>query len=213
MLIGSRFGDVWIFRLVLLVFCAVLIFVAEFYRPLLPQLSAGIWRGLPWLGALFVGLTMVTSHAAGSTLLPWLAILVDWLHALAAAFWLGGALALTLVLPPALRALDDESRRQAIRAVMRRFSRIVSPLLALIIVSGIYNAANFFLTGDDVSSSYGRALGLKLLLLAPILLVAAGSILPCVRRWPKAWHRLLPYCHSPCASALRRQLKPARRFG
>ncbi len=170
-LIGSRFGDVWIFRLVLLVFCAVLIFVAEFYRPLLPQLSAGIWRGLPWLGALFVGLTMVTSHAAGSTLLPWLAILVDWLHALAAAFWLGGALALTLVLPPALRALDDESRRQAIQAVMRRFSRIVSPLLALIIVSGIYNAANFFLTGDDVSSSYGRALGLKLLLLAPILLV------------------------------------------
>ena len=64
-LIGSRFGDVWIFRMVLLIFCGILLFVAEYYRPLMPQLSAGIWKGMPWLGALFIGLTMVTSHAAG----------------------------------------------------------------------------------------------------------------------------------------------------
>ena len=170
-LIGSRFGDVWTLRMVLLLFGGVLLFVAEYYRPLMPQLSAGIWRGMPWLGALFIGLTMVTSHAAGSTLMPWLAIAVDWLHALAAAFWLGGALALTLLLGPALKPLDDERGRAAIRAVMGRFSRIITPLVALMIVSGVYNAMNFFITPADLATSYGRTLGLKLLMIAPVLLI------------------------------------------
>ena len=114
-LIGSRFGDVWTFRVVLLIFCAILIFVAEYYRELMPQLAAGIWKGMPWLGALFIGLSIVTSHAAGSLVMPWVAIAVDWIHALAVAFWLGGALALTLLLPPALAPYDGERRRQALR--------------------------------------------------------------------------------------------------
>ena len=109
-LIGSRFGDIWTFRVVLLIFCAVLLFVAEYYRALMPQLAAGIWRGLPWLGAIFIGLSMVTSHAAGSPLLPWVAIAVDWLHALAVAFWLGGALTLTLLLPSALGPYDASAK-------------------------------------------------------------------------------------------------------
>ncbi len=170
-LIGSRFGDVWIFRMVLLIFSAVLIFAADYYRALMPQLSAGIWKGMPWLGALFVGLTMVTSHAAGSTLMPWLAIAVDWLHALVAAFWLGGALALTLLLPPALAPFDAEDRRRALRAVMLRFSRIVTPLVALMLVSGLYNTLNFFVTPADLDTSYGRALTVKVLMIAPLLIL------------------------------------------
>lgn len=170
-LIGSRFGDIWVFRIVLLIFSAALIFVSEYYRALMPQLSAGIWKGMPWLGALFIGLTMVTSHAAGSTLLPWLAIAVDWIHALVVAFWLGGALALMLLLPPALASLDEDVRRSALRAVMLRFSRIVTPLVALMIVSGIYNAMNFFVTPSDLNTSYGRTLGVKLLMVAPLLLI------------------------------------------
>lgn len=170
-LIGSRFGDVWIFRIALLIFSAVLVFVSEYYRPLMPQLSAGIWKGMPWLGALFIGLTVVTSHAAGSTLLPWLAIVVDWIHALVAAFWLGGALALTLVLPTALASLDEDTRRSALRAVMRRYSRIVTPLVALMIVSGFYNALNYFISPADLGTTYGRTLGIKLLMIAPVLIL------------------------------------------
>ena len=170
-LIGSRFGDVWTFRFVLLVFSAVLLGVAEYYRPLMPQLAAGIWRGLPWLGALFIGLTMVTSHAAGSTLLPWLAIAVDWLHALAVAFWLGGTLVLALLLPVALSPYPQDERDQARIAVLRRFSALVTPLVALIIVSGLYNALNFIITPADIGTSYGRTLALKLLLTMPVLII------------------------------------------
>lgn len=170
-LIGSRFGDIWIFRVVLLIFCAVLLFVAEYFRALMPQLAAGIWRGLPWLGAIFIGLTMVTSHAAGSPLLPWVAIAVDWLHTLAIAFWLGGALTLTLLLPTALEPYHAEQKARALRAVLLRFSRIMLPLVALVILSGLYNALNYFVSPADIASNYGRTLGIKLLLAAPVLIL------------------------------------------
>ena len=172
-LIGSRFGDIWTFRFVLLIFCAVLLFAAEYFRALMPLLAGGIWRGLPWLGALFIGLSMVTSHAAGSTLLPWVAIAIAWLHALVVAFWLGGALTLTLLLPTALAPYNTEQKQQALRAVLRRFSQLMLPLLVLIIVSGIYNALNFFITPADAATGYGRALGIKLLIALPVFILGA----------------------------------------
>ncbi len=177
-LIGSRFGDVWILRMVLLVFSAALFFAAAYYRELLPSLALGLWRGLPWLGALFIGLSMITSHAAGSLLLPWLAIAVDWLHALAAAFWLGGLLSLTMLLPAALQPLDEAARQVALRAVLSRFSRLVLPLVLLVLVSGVYNALNYLTAPSDLGTSYGRTLLIKLLLLAPVLLLGGWH-----RRW------------------------------
>ena len=199
-LIGSRFGDVWTFRLVLLIFSVVLIFAGEYYRALMPPLAAGIWRGLPWLGALFIGLSMVTSHAAGSTLLPWVAIAVDWLHALAVAFWLGGTLVLVLLLPIALAPYERDERDQARRAVMLRFSVLVTPLVALVIISGLYNALNYFLTPADVGASYGRSLGVKLLLALPVFIIGGCqhiALRPQIsRRMQTALRRLPGFVHA-----------------
>lgn len=172
--IGSRFGDVWTFRMVLLIFTAVLIFVAEYYRDMMPRLTAGIWKGMAWMGALLIGLTMVTSHAAGSLLMPWLAIAVNWLHALAAAFWLGGIMALVLVLPIALKPYAGDARRQALLAVMARFSRLVTPMVLIVMVTGVYNALNWFVSPSDLATGYGRSLGLKLIMVA--LLLAVGGL-------------------------------------
>ena len=169
--IGSRFGDVWTFRMVLLVFTAVLIFVAEYYRDMMPQLSDGIWKSLAWLGALLIGTTMVTSHAAGSLLLPWAALAVNWLHGLAAAFWLGGILALVLILPAALQPYAGDARRGAMMAVMRRFSRVVAPMVMILILTGVYNALNWFVSPADAVSSYGGSLGIKLIAAGLLLLV------------------------------------------
>lgn len=169
--IGSRFGDVWTFRMILLIFTAVLIFVAEYYREMIPQLMRGIWSGLSWMGALLIGLTMVTSHAAGSILLPWVAIAVNWLHALAVAFWVGGIMALVLILPVALAPYHGDDRRQALMAVMPRFSRLVTWMVALVIITGIYNSLNWFITPADIATTYGTSLGLKLLMVGLLLIV------------------------------------------
>ena len=171
--IGSRFGDVWTFRMVLLAFTAILIFAAEYYRGVMPRLTDGIWKSLAWLGALLIGSTMITSHAAGSLLLPWLALAVHWLHALAAAFWLGGIMALALVLPPALGPYEGEARQQAFRAVMARFSKLIVPMVIILIISGAYNALNWFVSPADVAASYGGSLGVKLIM-AALLLLAGG---------------------------------------
>jgi len=172
-LIGSRFGDIWVFRLILSLFCAVLLFVAEYYRALMPHLAAGIWRGLPWLSALLLGTSMITSHSAGAIVLPWLAIAVNWLHMLAVAFWLGGAWVLTLVAGVALSPYGLAQQAHALRAVLLRFSRLVSPLLLLLLLSGLYNALTLLFSPADLTSSYGRSLGLKLLVALPALLLGA----------------------------------------
>ena len=171
--IGSRFGDVWTFRMVLLIFVAVLLFTAEYLRETTPGLAVGIRQGMAWLGALFIGLSMITSHAAGSLVLPWFAILVNWIHALAVAFWVGGIATLALVLPAALQPYSGAERRQALEAVMRRFSKIAALMVLIVISTGVYNALNHFVTPDDLASSYGRSLGAKLLLV--VLLLSVGA--------------------------------------
>jgi len=171
--IGSRFGDVWTFRMVLLMFTAILIFVSEYYRELIPRFVRGIWNGLMWMGALLIGLSMVTSHAAGSLLLPWIAMGVNWLHALAVAFWVGGIMALILILPIALAPYEGTVRRQALMAVMPRFSRIITLMVGIVIVTGIYNALNWFVTPADLATSYGKSLGVKLIMVL-LLLVVGG---------------------------------------
>ena len=171
--IGSRFGDVWTFRMVLLVFTAVLVFAAEYIRDTVPQISVGIWKGMTWLGALFIGLSMITSHAAGSLVLPWLAILVNWTHALAVAGWVGGLVALALVLPVALDRYAGDERQRAYDAVLLRFSRLAMAMVAIVISTGLYNALNYIATPAELATSYGSALGRKLLL-AVLLLLAGG---------------------------------------
>jgi copper transport protein len=169
--IGSRFGDVWTFRMVLLIFTAVLVFVSEYYRDMIPQLIRGIWNGLAWMGALLIGLSMVTSHAAGSIVLPWIAITVNWLHALAVAFWVGGVMALILILPTALAPYEGNAKRQALMAVMPRFSRLVTLMVGIVIVTGIYNALNWFISPADLATTYGKSLGIKLIMVLLLLFV------------------------------------------
>ncbi len=171
--IGSRFGDIWTLRMVLLVFCAILIFAAEYIRAAVPQMAVGIWKGMTWLGALFIGLSMITSHAAGALTLPWVAITVNWIHALAVAAWVGGLFALTLVLPAALAPYNEDERLQAQGAVLARFSRFATLMVVIVILTGAYNALNFFASPAEIASSYGGALGKKLLLLCLLLLAGA----------------------------------------
>ena len=171
--IGSRFGDVWTFRMVSLVFAVALLFTAGYLREIVPALSAGIMRGMVWLGALFIGTSMITGHAAGSLVLPWLAVGVNWIHALAVAGWLGGVAALSLVLPVALSPYDAPEKERATRTVMLRFSRLAAALLGLVIISGVYNAQNFVFAPADLATSYGMSMGRKFALAAVLLLVGA----------------------------------------
>src|SRR5690606_906072 len=115
------------------------------------------------------------SHAAGSTLWPWVAVIADWLHTLAVGLWAGALGALALVLPPALAPLEGEARRLALLAALRRFSRLAVACLAIVVTTGVYSALNWRYTpGDLTTTTYGGALIVKLIFVAGLLLVALG---------------------------------------
>lgn len=171
---SSRAGDVWTLRMVLLVMLATLHGSTWYYRKEWPHLLYPTWLGNVWLMALIIGLQAVTSHAAGALVQPWIAIAMHWTHALASAFWVGGIAVLVLILLTALQPYEGEERQQALVVLMRVFSRLVIGVVALVIASGVYNALNWFYGPQDVASTYGATLLLKVLMVA--LLLAFGAM-------------------------------------
>jgi putative copper export protein len=95
--IGSRFGDIWNFRMIFLGVVAVMFGASLYFRKSQPESVRAFWTASAWMMALVVGSFSVLSHAAGSLILPWVGVTVDWLHALGVGFWAGGLAALVLV--------------------------------------------------------------------------------------------------------------------
>ncbi|MGQ9888855.1 MAG: CopD family protein [Aggregatilineales bacterium] len=168
--IGSRFGDMWNVRIVLLALIALLHGLGIYLRQRQPGLVRAFWTANVWAAALAVGTFSVTSHAAGSLLWPWAAVFNDWLHLLAVGVWTGGLTALTLTLPMALRPYQGEARRLALLAALRRFSRLATAAVAVVIASGVYSALNWVYTPTDMTeTAWGGALLVKLGLVGLLL--------------------------------------------
>jgi copper transport protein len=170
---GSRFGDTWNARMLLLVIVAALLGAAWYFRREQPALVRAFWMAAAWAMPLVWFTFSIAAHAAGSLVLPWLAIASDWLHGTAVGVWVGGLSALALVLPAALRPLEGDSRMMALRAALGRFSRVALMAAIVVIATGIYNATNWFNEGDDVTTPYGASLALKIVMVAGLLLLGA----------------------------------------
>lgn len=172
--IGSRFGDIWNFRMFALGIAAVMFGFGYAYRQSQPELTRAFWTANAWLLALVVGSFSVVSHAAGSLMLPWAGIAVDWMHGVGVGFWVGGLMALVLVLPVALQPYTGEPRRLALLAVLRHFSRVAAAAVVIVIASGIYSAATWVDSPTTLTqSNFGLSLLLKLALVGGLLVIGA----------------------------------------
>lgn len=172
--IGTRFGDTWNARMLILTVIAVLFGVTFYIRRDNPSLVYPLWTACAWGMALVLGAWSVSAHAAGSLTLAWVALISDWVHGLASGFWAGGLAALTLVIPVALQPYTGDQRRQAMLAALNRFSPIAAAGLVVVVATGIYNALNWFERPSDVGTSYGGTLAIKLLFVA--LLIGVGAV-------------------------------------
>jgi len=172
--IGSRFGDVWNARMIFLLILLAVHFASIYYREKNPRTVHPFWSANSWVAALLLGSLSVNSHAAGAYTWAWMALIVDWLHGLGVAVWIGGVAALTLVLPIALKPYEGSERQQALVTVMRRFSRLIVGMMVLVIGTGIYQSANWFYAPADFQTTYGAAWGLKLLMV--LLLLGIGAL-------------------------------------
>jgi putative copper export protein len=167
--IGSRFGDVWNVRMVLLAVVALLFGASLYLRNRQPETVRPFWVANSWAMALILGTVSVASHAAGSPVWPWMAILADWAHLLAIGFWAGGLAALVCVLPVALGPTTGDGRRLALLAAMRRFSPLALASVVVVVASGVYSSLTWVRAPEQVQSAYSLTLGLKVLLVLALL--------------------------------------------
>jgi putative copper export protein/methionine-rich copper-binding protein CopC len=170
---GSRFGDTWNARMLLLGLVGVLLAAAFYVRREQPVLVRPFWTAAAWGMPLVMFTYSIGAHAAGALVLPWLALASDWLHGTMAGVWVGGVAALTLVLPAALQPLDEERRRVALQVALRCFSPLALIAALIVITTGIYNSSNWITEPNDVQTPYTLALLLKVLMVGSLLLLGA----------------------------------------
>jgi copper transport protein len=129
-----------------------------------------------------------------------LSLAFDWLHLVAVSIWVGGLIGLLLLavrVPAALRTA-------ALGRLVPRFSRIAFASVVLLVGSGIGASLLQFPTlGSLLRTAYGRALDLKLILLAVALLLAGVNL---TRTRPRLESALTRSRLGPAASRLLRRL-------
>jgi copper transport protein len=101
-------------------------------------------------------------------------VVIDGLHGLATAAWLGGLVGLAVLAIPATRALATDDRVRLGAGVVVRFSALALVAVTVLVVTGVYRAlAELDSAADLVDTAYGRALLVKLGLFAVMLGVGA----------------------------------------
>jgi copper resistance protein D len=139
----------------------------------------------------------------------WLYVISVWLHILAAAVWIGGMAFLVLVLLPVTRR---EEYRGAAAGLVNwtgvRFRFVGWVCFGLLAASGVVNLLNRGIgwaeltSGEFWAGGFGRAFGLKMILVAVIL---AGSAIHDFYMGPRATEAWQRDPTSPRAASLRRQ--------
>jgi copper transport protein len=166
-LLGTRLGQLWELRLA----CGLL-------------LAGACWRLhgslQEWIG-LAVSLTLLMaislgSHAAAIPSGTWLVVLLDWLHQVAAAAWVGGLAAFVLVLRLARRGVDGASSTSFVSTLVPRFSTLAMVCVAVLALTGLFQSWLQVKAPQALATLYGGALVVKVLLILPMLALGAMNL-------------------------------------
>jgi copper transport protein len=174
-----RFGEVWAFRLVLLVLAIPVLYVllrrADDEHPR----EIPVWWppvALP-LGVAIAATPGLAGHASSG---DWrtAAIISDTLHVLSMAVWLGGLVMLAVVLLPGRHANE-------LREVLPRWSRLAFGCVAAIIVTGAFQTWRQVGGLEALrTTDFGRILVVKIVLFSVLLVLAAFSREIVLRLYP-----------------------------
>lgn len=124
-----------------------------------------------------LGAIAASGHAASASPRT-ISIVNDWSHLLAGALWLGGIGVLAIVLAPVLRRGGPRARRAVAEHVLPRFGLVALPAFCVVAVTGLISLL-LQVSGPAalVTTTYGRVLLLKIVLVGVIALASTMHVL------------------------------------
>jgi copper transport protein len=176
---SGRFGTFWLMRVVVILLALRL----ALYPWQLKQRPQRVNTLLSWanliLGlALFIAITMSSHAGAVSQNVLIYALLTDWLHLVAAALWVGGMLYIATSYLPVQRKRSIPQRARSLVSVLPYFSPWAIAGIVIMAVTGPFSATVHLTSWEQLlSTAYGRALVVKVLLVGGLLLTSAIHVL------------------------------------
>src|SRR5258708_6204351 len=190
---SGRFGTYWLMR-ELVIIAALILSLYMLWRKQRPQL---VNRLLPlinlFLGlALFIAITMSGHAAAASSNILVYSILVDWIHLVAAALWVGGMMYIATIYLPVLGKYSLVERTRSLLTILPYFSPLAVAGVLLMAVTGPFSATFRLNSWEQfLTTTYGRALLVMILMVGGLLLTSAihvGLLRPRLRREYKKYN-------------------------
>jgi copper transport protein len=176
---SGRFGTYWLARMGVILLALLVGLVMLLWR----QRPRAVNQTLPLLNLffaslLFIAITM-SGHAAAvsGSVLPY-SVVIDWLHLMAAALWIGGMLYILFVYLPVLKRRPLNERARSLLVILPQYSPLAIAGVVLMTITGPFSAS-FHLTSLDqfLTTAYGRTLVVKIVLVGALLLTSAYHVL------------------------------------
>jgi len=172
---SGRFGMYWMMRevVILIAMIPALYMLFQQQRPRIARTVLPIVN-LFLASALLIAITMSGHAAAVNPTIVSYAIVLDWLHLLAASLWVGGIIYIATNYLPVLRYLPIPQQARSLVTVLPYFSPLAIAGVLLMAVTGPFSAA-FHLNSwqQFLSTAYGRALLVKIALIGGLLITSA----------------------------------------
>lgn len=184
--LDTRFGTVWGIKLLVWLGLGAVLLAAPRTVPVLRPVSLGAdGHVLDRPGRLRVAALLVPAAALAflpalsghaSTQDPIAALFpLDVVHVAAMSLWLGGLVALLVLVPAATGRLEPAERTRLLAAVLARFSPVALAAVVALAVTGTAQAVLHLTSlGELTSTAFGRALLVKIVLLA--VLIGLGAL-------------------------------------
>ncbi len=175
---SGHFGTYWIMRQVVV----VLALFATIYALFAQRRQKALGEVFSWvtllLGlALLIALTLSGHAAAVSGNIAVFAVLSDWLHLLAASLWIGGMMYIATTYLPILMRIPLQERINSLITVLPRYSPLAIVGVIIMTVTGPFNATTRMTSvAQLLSTTYGRVLIVKVLLVGGLLLTSAFHV-------------------------------------
>ena len=176
---SGSFGIFWLMRvIVILLALRLALYPWQFKRRPQRVNTFLSWANVILGLALFIAITMSSHAGAVSGNVRIYALLADWLHLVAAALWVGGMLYIATSYLPGLRKRPIAEQARSLVTVLPYYSPWAIAGIVIMAVTGPFSATVHLSSWAQLlSTAYGRALVVKILLVGGLLLTSAIHVL------------------------------------